>query len=366
LFTRWRDPVSGVESLILSKRIAPIQQSFYFTHSGFSADGRYLWFYIAFPPGGDAYLGRRLGVIDFTEEAVRVFPETLFSDASPFVDEKTAKVFWVTGLEVWKRGPRPDDKPVFVNSFPKELANNRRPLRVATHLTPSADGKSFAIDALIGNDCYIGDLPRDSVRSFQLWQKVDRCYNHAQFSPTDSDLILIAQDGWFDAATGEKGNCEDRLWLIRRGEKARAIYPHAPSNLRGHEWWDPDGEHVWYIDYRKGTEKVNIRTGTRTNVWPGGHSHSHSDRHGQLLVGDVNPQHIDYNLWWVAFFNVKTGKEIKIVSDLPQLPYPRSRYHIHPHPHFCVDDRYVCYTTNVLGTVDVALVSVAQLVERTS
>lgn len=41
-FTRWRDPASGVESLILTGRVAACQQSFYFVNDGFSADGRYL------------------------------------------------------------------------------------------------------------------------------------------------------------------------------------------------------------------------------------------------------------------------------------------------------------------------------------
>ncbi len=366
LFTPWKDPVSGVESLILSSRVAPCQQSFYFTHSGFSDDGRYLWFYVAFPPGGDQYTGRQLGVVDLEEEKVRHYPETLFLDASPYVDPGTAEVYWVSGLDVWKRGPRPEDKPVLVNSFPKELANNRRPLRIATHLTPSADGRSFAVDALIGNECFIGDLPLDGTRPFNLWHKADRCYNHAQFSPADPDLMLIAQDGWFDAATGQKGDCVDRLWLIRRGEALRPIYPDSPSNLRGHEWWDADGDHVWYIDYRKGTEKVNIHTGEQTNVWPGGYTHSHSDRTGQYLAGNVNPQHIDINLWWVAFFNATTGKEIRIVSEVPTLPDVRDRFHTSPQPHFCLNDQWIVYTTTVFGGVDVALVSVEQLIERTS
>lgn len=34
---------------------------------------------------------------------------------------------------------------------------------------------------------------------------------------------------------------------------------------------------------------------------------------------------------------------------------------IHPHPQFCLNDRYICYTTNVLGRVDVALTPVEAL-----
>jgi hypothetical protein len=77
------------------------------------------------------------------------------------------------------------------------------------------------------------------------------------------------------------------------------------------------------------------------------------------LVGDVN---VNDN-WHIAFFNIKTDKEVRIVTELP--PYSRRPYHVHPHPQFCVNDRYICYTTNVLGTADVALVSVAQLIAAT-
>lgn len=362
LFTVWKDPVSGVESYILRERVAPIQQSFYFTNPSFSDDGRFLWLYGAFPPGGDAYYGRQLAVVDFGEQRVRHFPETQFMDASPGVDAATGEVYWTTGLDVWKRGAGADDAAILVNSFPEELAKNRRPLRIATHLTRSADGASFAIDAQIGDEWFVGDLSLDG-RPFRVWQTFDRCYNHAQFSPTDPDLILIAQDGWNDASTGRKGDTQDRLWLLRRGESARPIFPDEPSAMRGHEWWDDDGEHVWYIHYRNGTEKVNIHSGERTVVWPNGHTHSDADTQSRYLVGDINS---GPDLWRVAFYNIQSGQEVNLVSDMPKLDFPRSRYHVHPHPQFCLNDEYICYTTNVLGTIDVALVPVRQLLERTS
>lgn len=364
LFTRWQDPISGVESLILTRRVAPLQQSFYFTNPSLTNDGRYLWLYCAFPPGGDAYYGRQLAVVDFEEQTLRHFPETQFMDASPCVDPNNGEVYWVTGLGIWKRGPRPEDTATQVAGFPKELAKDRRPLRIATHLTLSADKKAFAIDAQIGSEWFLGDLPVNGSSPFRLWQKFDRCYNHTQFSPTDPDLLLTAQDGWNDASTGQKGDTQDRLWLARRGEKARPIFPNAPSNIRGHEWWGADGIHVWYIDYDQGTEKVNILTGERTVVWPGRPCHSHCDQNGEYLVSDFNST--ERERFRVAFLNIQTGREIDIASSLPPLPYARSAYHIHPHPQFCMNDQYICYTTNAFGSVDVAIVSVAQLLERTT
>ncbi|OAM88200.1 oligogalacturonate lyase family protein [Termitidicoccus mucosus] len=369
LFTRWRDPVSGVESFILNKRrAAPLQLSFYFVNSGFSDDGRFLWMYCAFPPGGDAYYGRQLAVADFERQTVRHFPETQFMDASPYVDAATGEVYWTTGLEVWKRGPLPGDTAAQIGAFPAELARNRRPLRIATHLSRSADGRAFAIDAQIGADWFAGELPLATggavdAGAFRLWRRFDICHNHAQLSPVDPGLMLIAQDGWNDPTTGEEGVTRDRLWLLRRDGALTQLVPDdpLPSSLRGHEWWDAGGEHVWYIDYRRGTAKINLRTGRRELVWPNGHTHSHCDRAGRWLAGDANP---DDGSWRVLFFNIKTGREIGIVSKLP--PLDRRPYHVHPHPRFCLHDRYICYTTNVLGTVDVAITSVEQLAALTS
>ena len=376
LFRPWTDPVTGVESWILTTRVAPMQLSFYFTNPSFTTDGRYYWFYCCFPPGGQNSYGWQLGVVDFQDGSVRLYPETMFLDASPYIDPETGEAYWTTGLEIWNRGPRPNEQAQLVGSFPADLARNRRPRRIATHLTRSADGKSLGIDAEFSPQWFVGDLPLEGGEA-RVWRTFDRCYNHAQFSPTDPDLLLIAQDGWHDAATGIAGNCTDRLWLLRRGEAARPIFPGNPSNMRGHEWWDADGEHVWYIDYRKGTEKVNILTGVQENVWPGGHTHSHSSRDGRYLVGDINP---GPDQWRLAFFNIETGIELSIVTKFPVYPspasgsalsartpgYDRSHYHVHPHPQFCCDDRYIAYTTNVFGNIDVALVSVEQLVALTS
>src|SRR5258706_14648651 len=105
LFTRWHDPVSGVESLILRNAAAPFQQSFYFVNPSFTADARYLWFYAVHPPGG-----HHLGVADLVEQTVRYCPETLFLDASPYVDPVTGEVYWANGIEEWKPGPGPEDR----------------------------------------------------------------------------------------------------------------------------------------------------------------------------------------------------------------------------------------------------------------
>ena len=104
LFKPWRDPVSGVESFILSRRVAPIQMSFYFINSSFTSDGKYMWLYCQFPPS-HGHFGAQLAVLDFERLELRHYPETAFMDASPYVDLDNGEVYWTIGLEVWKRGP---------------------------------------------------------------------------------------------------------------------------------------------------------------------------------------------------------------------------------------------------------------------
>jgi len=370
LFTTWKDPKSGVESHILTRRVAPFQQSFYFVNPSTTSDGRYYWFYCSFPPSGNHNYGRCLGVLDFETGEMHCYPETQFLDASPGVHPETGEVFWCSGLDVWKRGPKPGDRVAHVNRLPEELALGRRPWRVATHLTFSANRKSLNLDAEIGCDCFVGEIPLDGT-AVRVWQKFDRCYNHGQFSPTDPELQLIAQDSATNPATGKQTHIDNRMWLIRAGEPAFPIFPKGGSTMHGHEWWSANGERVWYVHYHRGVECVDIkdiRPGMKEDPKPTlawnlePVSHAHTDSRERWIVGDVLPPQEKDSC--VLFHDRETGRTIPIASFMPYLSPGMSKYHIHPHPQFCLNDEYICYTTMVLGQVDVAFVSVRHLLNQ--
>lgn len=375
LFSVWRDPVSGVESHLLTRHVAPLQQSFYYVNQSFSGDGRFLWIYCAFPPAGNANQGRSLAVVDFKLQEVRHYPETGFLDASPAVDPATGEAYWCTGLEIWKRGPLAGDTPTFVNRFPQSLARNRRPWRLATHLTFSADRRALNIDAEIGRQFFVGHAPLDGGEVV-VWQELDRAYNHGQFSPVDPDLQLINQDSAVDPVTGACPNIENRMWLIRRGGKVTPIFADATAadaGMHGHEWWSADGRHVWYIHYHHGVMRVDpfsseeaVGAPKPELMWASDTvSHAHADATGSLIVADCIPGPAT-GINRVVFINRRTGREIEIVSHMEYPPEDLRRYHVHPHPQFCLNDRYICYTTFVLGRLDVALVPVESLVALTS
>lgn len=370
LFARWTDPVSGVQSFILTERQAPVQQSFYFTHPELTDDGRYLWVGCGFPPAGGRNAQQVLGVVDFERDEMRLYHETQFSSSRPLLDAATGDIYWCNDLDIWKRGPRARDKTVHVNRFPAELATGRL-FCLATHPTFSADGRSLNIDArFIQHDgkvvCHIGEIPLDGS-PFQLWQRFEGwTYDHALFSPTEPDVQMFAHEYWLDHAREPFDGLRPyhRLWMIRKGEKARPIL-RSPVTHSGHEWWDLDGRHVWYVHYGVGVKKVLAATGDEQMVWPGALSHADSDQSGRYLVADLmdDPASPDCH---VLFRDTATGKEAQIVNRPPLADGLTQCKHLHPHPHFCCRDRYICHTTTVHDRVDLALVPVAPLIAATA
>ena len=355
VFRPWTNNDSGITSYILDQRVAPLQQSFYFTNNSFSDDGLYLWFYCAHPPAGNSYAGRSLGVYDVKDKQLRWFPETQFRDASPMVGP--SGVYWNWEYTIYRRGPNPNDEVEHVNHLPEKIHRMRAGERLVTHLTLSANGSEFFIDASLGREWVCGSLPVNGG-DFEVWQIFDRCYNHAQFHPTDPNLVLLAQDYWDDVATGEHEGYENRMWILRRGQRATPIF--TDSRRIGHEWWAKDGDHVWYVDYDYGTERVNIHTGQHENIWPAGTLHSHVDAQNRYLVGDISLR--ETSEFCVAFYNIETKKQVEIVTRMPHI---EPRYHVHPHPQFCINDQWIVYTSTVHGRSDVALIPVSELIEAT-
>lgn len=397
LFTEWTDPVSGIRSYILApgdQRCAPIQQSFYYVNPSLSADFRYYWFYCAFPPANSAHQGRCLGLADFEKGTVTYLPNTAFSEASPMVIPDDGSVYWANESGIWSRTIE-CNKPRLVNSFPPKLTRNRKVNRYATHLTISADGTALGIDAQIGNEHLVGRAPINGDE-IEIWQSLPRLYNHGQFHPTNPDLLLLAQENGVDSATGEARQKENRLWLVEREKGMYPVYPSVlqdrdkyravssnshlespvdqlctdPRQMHGHEWWSADGGHIWYIHYQTGVERIPLSfAGSERAVpeliWPHDTvSHAHTDSTSKGLVLDAHPPNF-LEGHHVRFVNLESERSVDIVSKLPTLSSDYRRYHVHAHPQFCGGDSLICYTTTVLGNVDVAFTRVADLKSAT-
>ncbi len=362
LFTRWTNPETGATLYLLTRKVAPVQEAFYFVNNSLSADGRFLWFYCAFPPSGTQSQGRTLGVVDFKRQEIHHYPETQFTSASPYVEPETGAIYWCGGPSIWRRGPLPGDEVTLVNSLPLELIGHRPVGRLATHLSRSSDGKYFFVDAAVGLQYVFGTLPVDGS-DFQFWHRFDRNFNHAQFNPRDPDLVLFAEENHPDPLTGLSFPIVNRMWLIRRGEDPRPVMPQ-PTRVT-HEWWDADGQHAWCV-WGHAAWRVDIHTAEVEVIdWPSHCWHAHNSRASEYIVADSNEKFFRGCPSSVGFLNRQTGKFVKLVDNPGMDTYAGRNYHIDPHPRFVGEDGYVVFTTTLRGEIDLAVARTEDLVRLT-
>ena len=363
LFTPYIHPESGVKSYLLTQKVAPVQEAFYFVNNSISSDGRFLWFYCAFPPGGSAGQGRTLGHVDFETMQVRHFPETQFSDATPFVDPDSHDIFWGSADSIYRRGPLAKDEPRLVGSLPEEITAGRKVNHIATHLTRSCDGKELFLDACVDLQYIFGSL-KIADGAYEFWHRFDRNHNHAQFSPTNPDQVLFAQENHPDPLTGLTFRITNRLWLLERGKAPRSLLRE--PRWVSHEWWDSAGQHAWSV-WGNQAWKVDISNGAEEYVdWPNHCWHAHSTADNSYMVADSNDKFFRGCPSSVGFTNRKTGRYIRIIDNPGMSNQVGRSYHIDPHPRFILNDQYIVFTTTIRGEVDLAILPVNPLIERTS
>ncbi len=355
---------SGVVSHILTQRVAPVQQTFYYTNPSITADERLLWFYCGHPPNPQ----RTLGVLslDPASPFIRHFPQAGFSAVSPMVDGDG--VFLCSGASVWRLGVEGDMQRIF--SVPEDYLAGRPLFRLATHLTLDATGHWFLLDGEVGN-CWFVALAHRQTGEFRVVKEFAQNFNHAQFHPFDPEVFTIAMDHFRDKSTGRRFHYDNRIWLMDvHNRRFRTLTPdNYASHLKGacHEWWSADGK-VLYIDYETGVWMVDpARPEAHELIWPTPLCHAHCDRTRRYFCADQSPYYWKDRPCEVKFFDSATRHSINIASALPMPSADRGLYHIDPHPQFSPRDTWVVYTTTVRGGVaDVALCESAGLAARTA
>lgn len=383
-FTTHIDPVSKARFAVLSTRVAPMQLGFYFVNSNWSEDGRYFWFYCAFPPAKE----RSLAVIDFLTDEIHHFPETA-TNASWLVDPRTGNLYWGTVQGFYMRTPHPQDKPVLVAHIPPICAQ-RGVTSPSTHLTFTPDYREILADMQTNMGSVIGTFDL-ATGEFTQWYETDHSttYNHGQLNPVNGDLCLCAHESKFDPTTGHHKRPElvdgifPRLQVIARDGTRTMLKPFA--NKGYHEFWAPDGTGVYYVvsaceedgkniaviakNLLDGSEpmvKCRVERPADVGIW-----HAHCSQDEKYFVMDAS-----YGYGWrgcesaVQFYNTETGKLFRFLTKNPIVEgasreHPNI-YHIDPHPRFVQNDTMIVFTTTVCGKVDVAVIDTAQLIEATA
>ncbi len=363
-FTEYVDEKSGVRSYILTERVAEVQQHFYFAQPSVSPDGKYLWFRCAMPPA--RY--RTLGVVCLDPENpfIRHFPNAQCSTNPALDPTDPESVYFPLENCLYKINVKGEITKVL--EVGNDILKNRKIDNLLSHVSVSSDNKYVVLDMVITGRYYlaIGDLETKEIR---ILNKFGRCYDHAMFSPTHPDRILLDQDWWRDRDTGEYFPINNRMWIATRD--AKQFYPLIPEMFYGrdgsemaHDYWSGDG-YVCWSDYYGGAYECNVDTKEANRVWARPIIHSHCSEHREMFVGDFSPYAWNEKPCRVIFYDRKTNKEIDVFSALPIPKYPRAWYHPDPHPQFCAEDSLIVCTTTVRdGNMDVALTPVAPLLEK--
>lgn len=376
-FTTHIDPESKMKYAVLSTHVAPIQQGFYFVNSGYSDDGRYLWFYCGFPPAA----GHSLAVIDFLTDEIHHYPET--AGGGYMVDPQTGNVYWGCGQGIFMRTPHPNDKPVQIAKLPG-FCRKAGVRGAGTHLTFTPDRKELAADLQTPFGSSVGTFNVATGEYIEWYRTVPGIpYNHVQHNPVKPDILMAAHEVSFDPKIGdyvlpaEIDGVYPRLQIIWRDGSKKMLKPY--KNRATHEWWAHDGKSVFYcsshsivrnwLDDREPEVICHVPIEGGNGTW---HGHSTEDDKYFIIDGSWPCMGLD---WWrgceslVRFYNTETGKMVFVVTHNPVVngwtPDNPSIYHIDPHPRFVLHDKYITFTATTQGRVDLAIAEVDQLIEAT-
>jgi len=361
-FTKYTDPKSGVESYILTKKVAEVQQSFYFAQPSVTKDGKYLWIMCSYPPA--RYRTLAVVSLDPDNPFIRHFPHAAPTNL-PCITPEGDGVYFASVNSVCKVDLEGNISTLI--TVGGDILKNRQMRRLFSHASVSCDGERIVLDMQISDKIYLatGNLKTGEIN---LITKFGRMYNHAMFSPNDPDLILIDQDCWRDYHTGEYFPIDNRMWLINTD--ATRFEPIVPNMFYGrdgtemaHDYWSADG-YVCWSDYYNGAYECNIETREMNLVWKRPVCHSHFSSKRDMIVADQTPYFWKEKPCQLLFYDRATDKEIEIFSSMPTPKVERGWYHLDPHPQFCADDSIVVSTTTVRdGEADVAITPVKAALE---
>lgn len=364
-FEEYVDEKTGVKSYILRKKVAQIQQNFYFTNPCLTNDGKFLWFRCLNEPSQVASLG--VVSLDNENPFIRQFPGTAYKgDNLPTVIPGSSDVMF--GLEngIYKINVEGNIDKVL--ELDKKFLNFRTPERLMTHASISCDGKNIILDMVLAGKVYIavGNLETGEVN---IIHKFEREYDHAQFSPIDPNLILLDQDWRRDYHTGEYFPIDNRIWLMDiRGTRFEPLlqnswYGHDGTE-NSHDFWSQDGKVCW-VDYAHGAFECDIESRKVTHVWKRPMCHCFTTANRKYWCADDTPYAWKERPCKVLFYDRESNKELEIFSALPYPEVPRGgNYHLDPHPTFSKDGKYIISMVTVYnGQVDIAITPVEPLIE---
>ena len=184
----------------------------------------------------------------------------------------------------------------------------------------------------------------------EAWLAVDAnvLISHAQFCPGDSNLILYCHEGpWHKV---------QRMWLVHRdGTDCQPLYPQAPNEGIGHEFWGDSGRKIYYTAYGgrapQGLWAIN-RSGAAPRCVLAGATHAHGTASPDEDIFVVDELFGNRDHLWVAYGG---SWEPKVLCRAES---SWAKQKLHPHPRFLPTGKAVLFTSDRTGSGELYMVAV--------
>ncbi len=370
LFRKHVEPSSGVVSYILETRVAPNQQSLYFTQKSMTEDGHFIVFYVSDGKRGNQ---KAFAVAHLLKHEVRPLE---ICGGHPFLDTESAILYWFEPGGFYqlnlRAAAREKEK---LCGIPAQLkAEGANVLSYATHASLTPDRAKVFMDARV-DDRFIQGLLDIRTGQFEKWGEESVCVNHGQVNPVNGRLALCAHEvRWtgIDKVEHRIRNVDGvypRLLLVEPEGKRRIVPPM--NNYATHEHWAADGRGFYYCSSGRqyGVIYYDLATGQQRRAAPVRAAHATMTRDRRYFTYDYSVgKWYRGCAWRVGFYNAETKKEILLYAGRPAFNTrdKPSNLHPDPHPQFVCGDKYIICTINRGdGRMDLSVTPVAPLLEMT-
>jgi oligogalacturonide lyase len=302
----YNDPDTGARILHLSKGIDGPAGVIYFTQACISPDGRYALVRNLVPTAGHTaglmyrYDFKTGNVVKLTDRMTKNQGMAAKSGNIYYTSDNDTAIY-VTNIYDMKTR-KLADMPAGMQCGGGGLTINANETLVAGVGTYMSGTESEPVSTVPPNqgpqfdntfeqhDAYTLVTADTKTGEVKIIHKIDTWLDHAQFSPTDPDLLLYSHEGPWDKV--------DRIWTIRISDTTPQLVLKrtVDGEIAGHEFWGVDGSTVWYDHNFRGTpggkhylEGKNLATGAITQypiTAPFGSIHYVQSPDGKYFVCD--------------------------------------------------------------------------------